>query len=63
MDNSEYIIEFYSVGNAVKVTAVDPATGIEVSMVGDPSVGKKQLTRLAVQKLEYVLKKRQGETA
>lgn len=28
----EYIIEFREVGDALKVTAIDPITGIEVSM-------------------------------
>jgi phage head maturation protease len=53
-----YIIEFHRVGNAVKVTAMDPATLTEVSIVGAPAVGDTELTRLVVRKLEYVLAKR-----
>jgi hypothetical protein len=53
-----YIIEFHQVGNAVKVTAMDPATLTEVSIVGAPSVGDTELTRLVVRKLEYMLAKR-----
>ena len=53
-----YIIEFHRVGNAVKVTAMDPATLTEVSIVGAPSVGDSELTRLVVRKLEYMLAKR-----
>jgi hypothetical protein len=53
-----YIIEFHRVGNAVKVTAMDPATLTEVSIVGAPGVGETELTRLVVRKLEYVLAKR-----
>ncbi len=53
-----YIIEFHRVGNAVKVTAMDPATLTEVSIVGAPNVGDTELTRLVVRKLEYVLAKR-----
>ena len=33
----EVIIEFYQVGAYVKVSAIDPATHTEVSIVGDPS--------------------------
>jgi hypothetical protein len=57
-DEEGYIIEFHRVGNAVKVTAMDPATLTEVSIVGAPSVSDTELTRLAVRKLEYVLAKR-----
>ena len=49
------IIEFYPVGAYVKVSAVDPVTLTEVSIVGDPAVGEAGLKRTAVQKLEYVL--------
>ena len=57
-DDQGYIIEFHRVGNAVKVTAMDPATLTEVSMVGTPSAGDAELTRLVVRKLEYMLAKR-----
>ena len=52
------IFEFVRVGPAVKVSAVDEATGTEVSIVGDPSVGEAALKRLAERKLEYVLARR-----
>ena len=57
-DAEGYIIEFHRVGNAVKVTAMDPVTLAEVSMVGAPGFGDKELTRLVVRKLEYMLAKR-----
>jgi GTP-binding protein EngB required for normal cell division len=53
-----YIIEFHRVGNAVKVTAMDPATLTEVSMIGPSNAGDTELTRLVVRKLEYMLAKR-----
>ena len=56
----EIIFEFLRVGTAVKVTAVDVATGIEVSIVGDPAAGETALKQLARQKLEYVRAKRGG---
>jgi hypothetical protein len=60
----EVIIEFHQVGNAVKVTAVDPDTLVEVSIVGAPSAGEEILKRTAIRKLEYVLEKnRKGGAA
>jgi hypothetical protein len=57
VDEQRYIIEFHRIGNAVKVTAMDPATLTEVSIVGDPSATEFQLTRVAVRKLEFMLAK------
>jgi hypothetical protein len=56
----EILIEMQTVGNAVKVTAVDPATGIEASIVGDPRFGVETLKRNAARKLRYVMAKRQA---
>lgn len=53
----EVIFEFVQVGGSVKVTAVDVATGIEASIVGDPNAGEAALKRLARQKLDYVMAK------
>jgi hypothetical protein len=58
MSDEGYIIEFHRIGNAVKVTAMDPATLTEVSIMGPPHVGDTELTRLVVRKLEYMLSKR-----
>lgn len=49
------LIEFVPQGDYVKVSAVDPVTKTEVSIVGDPSAGEEALKRVAVRKLEYVL--------
>ena len=59
----EVIIEFYRVGAFVKVSAVDTATFIEVSIVGDPACGEEALKRAVLQKLEYVLERRRKGTA
>tara|TARA_B100000029_G_C17114562_1_gene792737 strand:+ start:183 stop:401 length:219 start_codon:yes stop_codon:yes gene_type:complete len=56
----EVLIEMYQVGNAVKVSAVDVATGTEVSIVGSPSTDEETLKRTAVNKLNYVLRKGAG---
>jgi hypothetical protein len=52
-----YLIEFTQVGGSVKVTAVDPRTMTEVSIIGGPQYSQEFLTRQAVKKLEYVLSK------
>mgnify|MGYP001371892923 CR=1 FL=1 len=54
---SEYLVEFIPQGRYVKVTAVDPLTGVEAVIVGDASQTQQTLQRLAVQKLEFLLKK------
>jgi len=56
--NREVLIEFQQVGNAVKVTAVDTETLVEVSMMGPDSAGQKVLKRKVINKLKYVLVKK-----
>jgi len=53
----EIIFEFLQVGTALRIAAVDVATGIEAVIVGDPKAGEETLKRLARQKLDYVMKK------
>jgi hypothetical protein len=57
-----YLVEFQAIGNAVKVTALDPVTLVEVSIQGPVSASEDELSRLAVRKLEYVLLKRARST-
>jgi len=54
----EVLIEIFQVGSSVKVSAVDPETGIEVSIVGSPSAGEEILKRTAINKPNYMLRKR-----
>ena len=51
----EALIEFHQVGAYVKVSAVDPDSLTEVSIVGDPAAGQAALEQVALRKLEYVL--------
>ena len=44
--------EHIAIGNAVKVTAIDGATAVEVSIVGPANAAKSDLERLALQKLK-----------
>jgi hypothetical protein len=48
--------EFTPVGITVKVSAIDAATGIEVSVVGPARAAQADLQRLALQKLKTRLK-------
>lgn len=56
----EVIFEFFQIGTALKVTAVDAETGIEAVLVGDPNAGRETLRRLAKQKLDYVMRRQQA---
>lgn len=56
-----YIIEFTQIGGSIKVTAFDPRTMTEVSIVGAAQYSQEFLSRQAVKKLEYVLAKKREE--
>ncbi len=49
--------EFTAIGNAVKVTAIDSVTGIEVSAMGPASAAQADLQQLALQKLRLRLQR------
>jgi hypothetical protein len=57
-DDKRIIIEFIQVGAYVKVSAIDPVSSVEVSIVGDPSASQEILKRNVLQKLNFVLSKR-----
>ncbi len=54
----EIIIEFHRIGGSVKVSAMDPATLTEVSIVGPANAGEEILKRNVLRKLEFVLAKK-----
>ena len=54
----EVIIEFHSIGQFVKVSAMDTQTLTEASIQGPASANEALLKRNALKRLEYVLKKR-----
>jgi len=56
-DSQEFIIEMIPQGNFVKVSAIDVASGREVSVVGASSANQNDLHTLAINKLKYVMKK------
>jgi len=51
----EVLFEFRKIGNAVKVSAIDPVTNTEVSIVGPATAGEYTLKMAALRKLQYVL--------
>ncbi len=51
-DSREVYFEFTVVGHAVKVTAIDSATGIEISTMGPASASQADLRQLALAKLK-----------
>ena len=55
------IVEFYRVGNAVKVSAVDTRTFLEVSIVASPHCSEQEMTDTVLRKLAYVQEKKLGQ--
>lgn len=53
----EAILEFVQIGAYVRVTAVDPNTGLEAVIQGPASAGEAALRHTALQKLAYLLRK------
>lgn len=51
----EVYIEFHQVGQAVRVTAIDAASGEEVVVMGPASASQTDLQRIAVRKLKRKL--------
>ncbi|MDX2027040.1 MAG: hypothetical protein SFW62_00195 [Alphaproteobacteria bacterium] len=56
----EVIIEYTRVGNSVRVTAVDVATGTEVTFQAPSNASTPDLQRIAINKLTYVMNKRKS---
>ncbi len=56
-DEGKFFVEFIQIGTSVKVSAVDPVTGREVSIVGPASATRSHLSQVAVNKLKYILAK------
>ncbi len=54
----EVLFEFRRVGNVFRVSAIDPRTNTEVSMVAPKGYGDALIKRIAIRKLKYVIKKK-----
>jgi hypothetical protein len=57
----EIYFEHIAIGNAVKVTAIDSLTAIEVSIMGPVSAAQSDLERLALRKLLARLGRKSNE--
>lgn len=58
LQGREVIIEFFPIGNFMKVSAMDTLTLLEVSIQGPVNAPEDTLKRNALKRLEYVLKKK-----
>ena len=56
--NREVLLEFHRLGDYVRVSAIDPVSNTEITLVGSRRASERELTRLAVRKLDYVLAKK-----
>ena len=54
----EVLVEFQQIGNAVKVTAMDTKSMVEVSIMGPATAGEDILKRNVINKLNHVLSKK-----
>lgn len=60
MSSGPIYVEFTVIGNTVKATAIDSATGLEASIIGPASAPQSVLAENARRKLEYLQKKKQS---
>ena len=51
-------VEFIILGNSIKATAIDPATGVEASVIGPANAPQAAMAQAARKKLEYVFRKK-----
>jgi hypothetical protein len=51
------LLEMIAIGSSLKVTAIDEASGLEVSFVAPANTSRADIERLAKAKLAYVAKK------
>jgi len=58
MAGREIYVEFVTLGNTVKATAIDPETGLEASVVGPANAPRSVMAESARRKLEHLAKKR-----
>lgn len=57
---SDVIVEFQPQGAYVRVSAFDPASMTEVSIVGAAAAGHAILERMVLKKLDWVLARKRG---
>lgn len=58
---SEVLFEYMRSGTSIKVTAIEPNTGVEAVVIVPAGVSEQQMQARAMQKLLYILKKKEEE--
>jgi hypothetical protein len=58
---SEVLFEYMRSGTSIKVTAIEPETGVEAIIIVPVGLSEQQMQAKAMQKLLYVLKKKDDE--
>ncbi len=59
----EVLFEMQPNGRFIRVTAIDPRSGVEVVSVCDATYPIEMIKRLAARKLKFVLRKRRRQSA
>lgn len=54
---ADILFEFLQSGNSMKVTAIEPETQVEATVVVPVSLSQEQMKLQALNKLKYLLKK------
>jgi len=57
----EVYFEFVAVGPAMRVSAIDAASGVEVTVIGPAGAARMDLEQLALAKLKLRLKREQEQ--
>lgn len=52
MGDATFLIEFLQIGPQVKVTAIDPDSGVEVSIIAPATASREEMSRVAADKLK-----------
>lgn len=60
-ETDEVFIEYIQIKKTVRVTAIDAATGTEVTFQAPVSTSRSELERLAMKKLNYVMNKQEKD--
>ncbi len=58
---SEVLFEYVKSGTTVKVTAIETDTGVEAVVIVPAGLSEQQMQVKAMQKLLYILKKKEDE--
>jgi len=63
MSEATFYLEFLTMGKQVKVMAIDPETGIEVSIIAPQSASQSEMSSVAVEKLKRRIAKEAEQEA